>query len=78
MDAADLHRYSAHGVNHDKAGRPVKPSSAVLPHLTEAETLAYHTIATAGPTPFRRIEQEAIPLPDAAARLREIVTAIPA
>jgi hypothetical protein len=69
MEATDLHRCSRHGVNHDKAGRPIKPSSALLPHLTEAETLAYHTIATAGPTPFRRIEQEAIPLAHAVTRL---------
>jgi hypothetical protein len=72
MDATDLHRYSHHGVNHDKAGRPLKPSSATLPHLTEAETTAYDIIATAGPTPFRRIEQEAIPLTDAATRLLAI------
>jgi hypothetical protein len=73
MDAADLHRYSRHGVDHDKAGRPIKPSPAVLPHLTEAETIAYSTIATAGPTPFRRIEQEAIPLTHAATRLLRIL-----
>lgn len=73
MEAADLHRYAPHGVNHDKAGRPIKPSREVLPHLTEAETLAYATIATAGPTPFRRIEQEAIPLTHAAARLLQIL-----
>lgn len=73
MDATDLHRYSQHGVNHDKAGRPIKPSSATLPHLTEAEATAYDTIATAGPTPFRRIEQEAIPLAHAATRLLAVV-----
>ena len=69
MDAADLHRYAEHGVNHDKAGRPLGPSKAPLPHLTDAERTAYDTIATAGATPFRRIEQEAIPLTQAAARL---------
>lgn len=69
MDATDLHRYARHGVNHDKAGRPIKPSSTPLPHLTRAEATAYDTIATAGPTPFRRIEQEAIPLTHAATRL---------
>ena len=74
MDAADLHRYSLHGVNHDKAGRPIKPSPTLLPHLTEAETIAYNTIATAGPTPFRRIEQEAIPLAHAVTRLLRIVS----
>ncbi|MFF5260615.1 Wadjet anti-phage system protein JetD domain-containing protein [Actinomadura viridis] len=72
MEATDLHRYARHGVNHDKAGRPIKPSPAILPHLTEAETTAYDTIATAGPTPFRRIEQEAIPLAHAATRLLDV------
>lgn len=70
MDAADLHRYAEHGVDHDRAGRPLKPSPALLPHLTEAETTAYNTIATAGRTPFRRIEQEAIPLAHAVTRLQ--------
>ncbi|MFG1849192.1 Wadjet anti-phage system protein JetD domain-containing protein [Micromonospora carbonacea] len=73
MKATDLHRYSQHGVNHDKAGRLIKPSAEPLPHLTDAETTAYNTIATAGPTPFRRIEQEAIPLTHAAARLLQIL-----
>lgn len=73
MDATDLHHYAQHGVNHDKAGRPIKPSPTTLPHLTEAETTAYNTIATAGPTPFRRIEQEAIPLTHAATRLLQIL-----
>lgn len=75
MDATDLHHYSEHGVNHDKAGRPIKPSLVTLPHLTEAEATAYNTIATAGPTPFRRIEQEAIPLGQAATRLLQILSA---
>ncbi|MGB3443671.1 MAG: Wadjet anti-phage system protein JetD domain-containing protein [Actinophytocola sp.] len=74
MDATDLHRYAQHGVNHDKAGRPIKPSSATLPHLTEAEATAYDIIATVGPTPFRRIEQEAIPLTHAATRLLDGMT----
>ncbi|MFC6084251.1 Wadjet anti-phage system protein JetD domain-containing protein [Sphaerisporangium aureirubrum] len=73
MDATDLHHYSEHGVNHDKAGRSLKPSPASLPNLTEPETTAYNTIATAGPTPFRRIEQEAIPLTHAATRLLQIL-----
>ncbi|MCL7458254.1 DUF2220 family protein [Micromonospora sp. MSM11] len=73
MEATDLHRYSVHGVNHDKAGRPIKPSRELLPHLTESETVAYATIATAGPTPFRRIEQEAIPLTHAVTQLLRIL-----
>ncbi|RFU41216.1 hypothetical protein DZF91_13120 [Actinomadura logoneensis] len=74
MDATDLHRYGHHGVNHDKAGRLIKPSSARLTQLTEAEATAYDTIATEGPTRFRRIEQEAIPLADAATRLRAFIS----
>jgi hypothetical protein len=73
MDATDLHRYARHGVTHDKAGRPLPPSPTPLPHLTESETAAYDTIATAGPTPFRRIEQESIPLTHAATRLRHLL-----
>ncbi|KDA40390.1 Wadjet anti-phage system protein JetD domain-containing protein, partial [Frankia sp. BMG5.23] len=73
MGATDLHHYAQHGINHDKAGRPIQPSPTTLPHLTEAEATAYNTIATAGPTPFRRIEQEVIPLTHAAARLMQIL-----
>ncbi|MEU5989245.1 Wadjet anti-phage system protein JetD domain-containing protein [Spirillospora sp. NPDC047418] len=72
MGAADLHQYAPHGVNHDRSGRLLKPSPAILRHLTEAEAIAYDTIATAGPTPFRRIEQEAIPLAHAATRLPDV------
>lgn len=82
MGAADLHQYAPHGVNHDRSGRLIKPSPAILRHLTEAEAIAYDTIATAGPTPFRRIEQEAIPRPrgnPVAGRLGELssVTDVP-
>ncbi|SCL26227.1 hypothetical protein GA0070624_3264 [Micromonospora rhizosphaerae] len=73
MNATDLHHYSQHGVNHDKAGRLIKPSPEPLLHLTEAETTAYNSIATAGPTPFRRIEQEAIPITHAVTRLQQIL-----
>ncbi|MDT8913745.1 Wadjet anti-phage system protein JetD domain-containing protein [Amycolatopsis sp. PS_44_ISF1] len=73
MEATDLHHYAQNGVNHDKAGRAIKPSSAPLPHLTEDETTAYNIIATAGLTPFRRIEQETIPLNHAASRLLRIL-----
>jgi Uncharacterized protein conserved in bacteria C-term(DUF2220)/Uncharacterized protein conserved in bacteria N-term (DUF3322) len=76
MDATDLHHYSQHGVNHDKAGRPIKSSSVCLSHLTEAETIAYNTVATAGPTTFRRIEQEAIPLTHAITRLLLILQGV--
>ncbi|WP_324190177.1 Wadjet anti-phage system protein JetD domain-containing protein [Nocardia farcinica] len=73
MDATDLHRYADHGVNHDKTGRPIKPSTIRLPYLTQSETTAYDALATAGPAPFRRIEQEAIPLTYAATRLKSLI-----
>ncbi|UAK31979.1 hypothetical protein K8O92_30310 [Nocardia asteroides] len=76
MDAADLHRYARHGVNHDKAGHPIKPSPARLTHLTQAEADAYDSVATAGPAPFRRIEQEAMPLSDVAARLESLINTL--
>lgn len=74
MDTTDLHHYAHHGVNHDKTSRPIKPTARRLTHLTQAEATAYDTITTAGPVPFRRIEQEAIPLPHAAARLKSAIT----
>ena len=49
--------------------RPIKPFSARLVHLTRPESTAYDAVATARPAQFRRIEQEAISFPQAAARL---------
>ena len=39
--------------------------------------IAYDTLATAGPDPFRRIEQEAIPLAHAATRLLDVSMRFP-
>ncbi|MFD4407708.1 Wadjet anti-phage system protein JetD domain-containing protein [Nocardia sp. NPDC058499] len=74
MEATDLHHYADHGVNHNKAGRPIKPSSTRLAHLTRPESTACDAVATAGPARFRRIEQEAIPLRQAAARLEALIS----
>lgn len=74
MDVTDLHRYASRGVNFDKHGRLLGPSDKVLKNLTEGELAAYDTITTQGSSQFRRIEQEAIPLADAAARLFEVFT----
>ncbi|RKS70976.1 uncharacterized protein DUF3322 [Actinomadura pelletieri DSM 43383] len=76
MDDTDLHRYAKHGLNHDKEGRPLKSRGATLRHLTEAEATAYD-IVTTGQASFRRIEQEAIPLADAAARLLDVTAPEP-
>ena len=73
MDDSDLAAYARHGVLTDKNGTPLKPSSVRLSHLTPDETAAYDAITTAGEVPFRRIEQELIPLQVAAERLRTLV-----
>ena len=64
MDGPTAQRYAALGVSTDPDGRPIPPSSARLAGLTSGETAAYHTVATAGPAEFRRIEQERIPEDD--------------
>lgn len=69
MDSTDLHRYADFGVGTDTNGAPLTPSTARLNHLTPGESAAYDAIATAGDAPFRRIEQELVPLPEAARRL---------
>ena len=73
MDDTDLNRYAEYGVNHDRHGRPLEPGSGNLERLTEGEAAAYNTLTTEGAS-FRRIEQETIPLTDAAARLLEILS----
>jgi hypothetical protein len=50
-------------------GRAAAALLANVPWIRSAE----HVVTTAGPTPFRRIEQEAIPLIHAATRLLQTV-----
>lgn len=76
MDAPDLHRYADYGVNHDKNGRPIQSSALRLPHLTPSEVTAYDALTTAGPAPFRRIEQELIPLSHAATQLESLIATV--
>lgn len=65
MDETAAQRYAALGVSTDKDGQPIPPASAHLAELTADERAAYHAVSTAGPAPFRRIEQERIPGADA-------------
>ncbi len=74
MDLTALHRYAEYGIMTDKNGLPLKPTSVRLPRLTPAEAAAHDAVATAGDAPFRRIEQELIPLADAARELRTLTT----
>jgi hypothetical protein len=73
MDEAARARYAHLGVNRDKRGDLLKPSTLLLRTLTPDEAAGYAGIATAGDTSIRRIEQERIPLEDAAAALDRIV-----
>lgn len=75
MDAVALRRYEPLGVSTDQDGRPIPPSSAHLEGLSTDERAAYHAVATAGPAPFRRIEQERIPGDDARAALLDLLRA---
>jgi hypothetical protein len=73
MDETARARYAHLGVNRDKDGDLLKPSTLRLPHLTAGEAECYAGIATAGDVPFRRIEQERIALVDAARALKKLV-----
>lgn len=73
MDAAARGRYADLGVNRDRRGALLTPSTARLTSLTLDEAEAYASIATAGSVPFRRIEQEKINLDDAKAALIEVL-----
>lgn len=55
---------------HHTAGRPPEPSSTRLVPLTRHQSTAYDAVAAQ----FRWIEQEAIPLPRAAARLEALIS----
>lgn len=70
MDILTMNRHEEQGVSEDKDGNPLKPCDRKLPELTEDERAAYEMVATAGPAKFRRIEQEKLPIEEAAARLR--------
>lgn len=73
MDADSRARYADLGVNRDRRGALLTPSNARLSNLTPNESEAYASIATAGPVPFRRIEQEKIDLAEAKAALIEVL-----
>ena len=73
MDAQALDRYEHLGSDRDRNGQPIPPSSVALRHLTAQETTAYYSIATRGSVAVRRIEQERIPIGDAATALHEVL-----
>jgi hypothetical protein len=70
MDIFTMNRHEEQGVSEDKDGTPLKPARRKLGQLTEEERAAYDMVATAGPARFRRIEQEKLPIEEAAVILR--------
>lgn len=77
MDEMSRVRYAHLGVNHDRHGVPLRPSSARLPHLRPAEAECYAFVATRGDVAFRRIEQERIGADDVAAALTALLSGDP-
>jgi len=73
MDGVAFARYAELGVSRDERGHTIASSRARLVHLEPDEVVAYTQVATAGPQPVRRIEQERIPLDDAVDELRRVV-----
>jgi hypothetical protein len=73
MDEAARTRYAHLGVNRDKRGDRLKPSTLRLPQLTSDEAECYAGVATAGTVRFRRIEQERMAMSDAETALLQVI-----
>ena len=73
MDDAAHARYAHLGVNRDKKGDLLKPSTMRLESLTPEEAAGYAIIATSGRTQVRRIEQERMPMEHAVDAMSEIL-----
>ncbi|MFZ2429241.1 MAG: Wadjet anti-phage system protein JetD domain-containing protein, partial [Propioniciclava sp.] len=71
MDAVAHARFADMGVNADRRGEPLRARSRRLPSLTPSEQAAYASVASTARVPFRRIEQERIPLDAAVDALRD-------
>jgi hypothetical protein len=73
MDPTARARYAPLGVNRDRRGDLLQASTRRLSQLTSDEAEAYAGVATAGDVPYRRIEQERLPLADALTALQQLV-----
>jgi hypothetical protein len=70
MDAATYDRYEQYGTNLDRKGNPLKPGTPKhLPRLTAEELAVYERVLSPDLKTHRRIEQERIPLREAAQAL---------
>ncbi len=74
MDAVAHARFADMGVNADRRGEPLRARSRRLPSLTPGEQAAYASVASTARVPFRRIEQERIPLDAAVDALLDATT----
>ncbi|KAF2415705.1 Wadjet anti-phage system protein JetD domain-containing protein [Microbacterium sp. B35-30] len=77
MDEATRVRYVHLGVDRDRTGKLLQPSTARLANLTPEEADCYAAIATSGPAATRRIEQERIDLADARRALCRLLAGQP-
>lgn len=75
MDIATYNTYERFGTSIDERGRPIPPGDPTPPpELNDAEATLYRLLTDpASPGP-RRIEQERIPLDDAARQLQQIIS----
>ncbi|MBW3092598.1 hypothetical protein KIH79_06485 [Bifidobacterium sp. 82T10] len=73
MSRAAYDRYGMFGTNEDPDGKPLarqQPKS--LPGLRDEERELYEALCTGEGVPYLRLEQERIPIPDAAAALHDM------
>lgn len=77
MDCATYERFEEFGAEHDAAGQLLGvPDRKQLDTLTDAEAALYAHLTAPGHTRTRRIEQERIPLPYAAAALDALAASV--
>lgn len=73
MDGDTYDCYERYGTNHDRHGNPLKPGIPKdLPHLTAEERSVYELVLAPDLKSHRRIEQERIPLSEAARTLEAL------
>jgi hypothetical protein len=77
MDVDTYDRYEPYGTNLDRKGIPLKPGTPKgLPHLTTEERAVYGRVLSAELRTHRRIEQERIPLSEAAQALEILLGSV--
>lgn len=78
MDLPTYEAYARYGTSINQNGRPIPPGDPNPPqHLTDDETALYRVLTDPALNGHRRVEQERIPLTDAADALRTAAAAAP-